>query len=93
MCETRNELKSIRTTYKSVGQEDGGDVPRPVSRQPSSVRQPSSSPRVPRATRPPVEKRAPAQSDGEWTAVVSRKSSTSKPSTKPTNGKPKETKR
>jgi len=96
MCETRNELKSIRTTYKSVGQEDGGDPrPPPLSRQPS-VRQPSSSPRVPRATRPPVEKRSTAQSDGEWTAVVSRKTKpkeTDKPSTRPTGGKPKETKR
>lgn len=104
MCETRNELKSARTTYKSVGQEDGGDdepsSPRPISRplvsRMTSVRQPSSSPRVPRATRPPVEKRSAAQSDGEWTAVVSRKAKpkeTDKPSTRPTGGKPKETKR
>jgi CspA family cold shock protein len=101
MCETRNELKSARTTYKSVGQEDGGDdepsSPRPISR-PLVSRMTSVSPRVPRATRPPVEKRStkpPAQSDGEWTAVVSRKSAASggKPSTRPTGGKPKETKR
>ena len=100
MCETRNELKSARTTYKSVGQEDdepSSPRPPPLSRQ-SSVRQPSSSPRVPRATRPPVEKRSTKppsteKSDGEWTAVVSRKSAASKPSTKPTGGKPKETKR
>jgi CspA family cold shock protein len=105
MCETRNELKSARTTYKSVGQEDGGDDepssprPPPLSRM-TSVRQPSVSPRVPRATRPPVEKRSTKppsteKSDGEWTAVVSRKSAASggKPSTRPTGGKPKETKR
>ena len=92
MCETRNELKVARTSYKSVGQEDGDDEPsspRPVSRQPS-VRQSSSSssPRVPRATRPPVEKRSPAQSDGEWTAVVSRKSSTKPSSGKASGDKP-----
>jgi cold shock protein len=91
MCETRNELKVARTTYKSVGQESQDEDSRPVSRQlvgrlTGSVREPSvrpssSSPRVPRATRPPVEKRAPqAQSDGEWTAVVNRKS-VSKPAT------------
>jgi CspA family cold shock protein len=97
MCETRNELKSARTTYKSVGQESHDEDepssprPHPVSRQ--------SSVRVPRATRPPVEKRSTkpqAQSDGEWTAVVSRKSKpkdTDKPSTRVTGGKPKETKR
>lgn len=102
MCETRNELKSARTTYKSVGQEsqdDGESSPRPISRQlisrvtgsvrpplsrQSSVREQTSSPRVPRAVRPPVEKRAPQQSDGEWTAVVNRKSKpvTDKPATK-----------
>jgi CspA family cold shock protein len=82
MCETRNELKTARTTYKSVGQESQDDdepsSPRPVSRQ--------QSVRVPRATRPPLERRAPrpASSDGEWTAVVSRKSSV-RPATK---GKP-----
>ena len=103
MCETRNELKSARTTYKSVGQEDGGDdessSPRPISR-PLVSRMTSVSPRVPRATRPPVEKRSTKppsteKSDGEWTAVVSRKSAASggKPSTRPTGGKPKETKR
>ena len=95
MCETRNELKTARTTYKSVGQEsqDGESSPRPVYRQPSvrqssTVRQSaesqqSSSPRVPRSVRPPVEKREvkSQQSDGEWTAVVSRKS-------KPTTDKP-----
>ena len=104
MCETRNELKSARTTYKSVGQEsqdDGESSPRPISRQlisrvtgsvrpplsrQSSVREQTSSPRVPRAVRPPVEKREvkPQQSDGEWTAVVNRKSKpvTDKPATK-----------
>ena len=104
MCETRNELKSARTTYKSVGQEDGGDdepsSPRPISR-PLVSRMTSVSPRVPRATRPPVEKRSTKppsteKSDGEWTAVVSRKSKPKeldKPSTRPTGGKPKETKR
>ncbi len=93
MCETRNELKTARTTYKSVGQEsqDGESSPRPVFRQSSSVRPPlsrqssvrESSPRVPRSVRPPVEKREAKsqQSDGEWTAVVSRKS-------KPTTDKP-----
>lgn len=101
MCETRNELKAARTTYKSVGQDSQDDEPSsprppPVSRQSSvrqqSVRQSSDSPRVPRATRPPVEKRAnkpSSQSDGEWTAVVSRKS---KPAIA-SGGKPKETKR
>ena len=104
MCETRNELKSARTTYKSVGQEDGGDdepsSPRPISRPLVSRMTGSVSPRVPRATRPPVEKRSTKppsteKSDGEWTAVVSRKSAASggKPSTRPTGGKPKETKR
>ena len=92
MCETRNELKVARTSYKSVGQEDGDDEPsspRPVSRQPSvrqsgSVRhQSTESPRVPRATRPPVDK-----SDGEWTAVVSRKSSTKPSSGKASGDKP-----
>ena len=100
MCETRNELKSARTTYKSVGQESQDDEPsspRPVSRQlvgrlTGSVREPSErhqstdGPRVPRATRPPVERRAPrpASNDGEWTAVVSRK-----PAGRPANkGKP-----
>ena len=105
MCETRNELKSARSTYKSVGQEsqdyDGESSPRPISRQllgrvigterpllsrQSSVREQTSSPRVPRAVRPPVEKRAPQQSDGEWTAVVNRKS-------KPATDKPATTKR
>ena len=104
MCETRNELKSSRTTYKTVGQEsqdDGESSPRPVFRQPSvrqssTVRPPlsrqssvkESSPRVPRSVRPPVEKRdvKSQQSDGEWTAVVSRKS-------KPTTDKPSSTKR
>ena len=94
MCETRNELKSARTTYKSVGQEsqdDGESSPRPVSRQlvgrlTGSERPPlsrQSSVRVPRAVRPPVEKRdiKPQQSDGEWTAVTSRKS-VSRPATK-----------
>jgi cold shock protein len=101
MCETRNELKSARTTYKSVGQEsqdDGESSPRPVSRQlvgrltgserpplsrQTSVREQTSSPRVPRAVRPPVEKRdiKPQQSDGEWTAVTSRKPA-SRPATK-----------
>ena len=56
-----------------------------MSRQ-SSVREQTSSPRVPRAVRPPVEKREvkPQQSDGEWTAVVNRKSKpvTDKPATK-----------
>jgi CspA family cold shock protein len=105
MCETRNELKSSRTTYKTVGHEsqDEESSPRPVSRQPlvrqsserqplvrqsstvrqSSERQQSSSPR---SVRPPVEKRAPQQSDGEWTAVVNRKS-------KSTTDKPTSTKR
>ena len=109
MCETRNELKAARTTYKSVKQEDeeepssSSSSPRPI-RQPlvrqQSVRQSSDSPRVPRATRPPVEKRSTKppsteKSDGEWTAVVSRKSAASggKSSTRPTGGKPKETKR
>jgi CspA family cold shock protein len=105
MCETRNELKSARTTYKSVGQEsqdyDGESSPRPISRQlisrvtgserpplsrQSSVREQTSSPRVPRSVRPPVEKRdvKPQQSDGEWTAVVNRKSKpvTDRPATK-----------
>ena len=91
MCETRNELKSARTTYKSVGQESQDDesprpfrqppVRQPLSRQ-SSVREQTSSPRVPRAVRPPVEKRAPQQSDGEWTAVVNRKSASKPVSTK-----------
>ena len=99
MCETRNELKSSRTTYKTVGHEsqDEESSPRPVSRQPlvrqsserqplvrqSSERQQSSSPRVPRSVRPPVDNRQvkPQQSDGEWTAVVNRKpkSTTDKP--------------
>ena len=85
MCETRNELKSARTSYKSIGQESQDDEPsspRPVYRQ-QSVRQSSTdrhqsteSPRVPRSVRPPFENRAvkPQQSDGEWTAVTSRKS-------------------
>lgn len=88
MCETRNELKSSRTTYKTVGQESQDDEsPRPISRAPSvrqaapSVRDQTSSPRVPRAVRPPVEKRTPQQSDGEWTAVTSRKPA-SRPATK-----------
>ena len=75
MCETRNELKSARTTYKSIGQESQDDEPsspRPFVRQ-QSVRQ--SSERVPRAVRPPTEKRVyksqkPEQTDGEWTSVV-----------------------
>ena len=100
MCETRNELKAARTTYKSVKQEDeeepssSSSSPRPI-RQPlvrqQSVRQSSDSPRVPRATRPPVEKRSTDKSDGEWTAVVGRKSKTV--AAKPATGKPKETKR
>lgn len=84
MCETRNELKSARTTYKSIGQESQDDEPsspRPFVRQ-QSVR--VSSERVPRAVRPPTEKRTyksqkSEQTDGEWTSVVNRKSATSKP--------------
>ena len=108
MCETRNELKSARTTYKSVGQEsqddDGESSPRsfrqplvrqssavrpPLSKQ-SSVREQTSSPRVPRAVRPPVEKKEvkPQQSDGEWTAVVNRKSKPTTSSDKPATKRP-----
>jgi len=91
MCETRNELKSSRTTYKTVGQDtqDGEASPRPVSRQPlsrqSSERQQSSSPRVPRSVRPPVDNRQvkPQQSDGEWIAVVRRKSKSTTSGDKP----------
>lgn len=79
MCETRHELKSTRTTYKSVKQDDDAEEPaspRPVSRQPSI--------RGPRSVRPPAEKekrpyqnKKPApQQDGEWTAVVRKKAST-----------------
>jgi len=93
MCETRNELKSARTTYKSVGQESQDDEsPRPVFRQPS-VRQSAvreSSPRVPRSVRPPLEKRdvKPQKSDGEWTAVVSRKSKPTTIGDKPVTKRP-----
>ena len=100
MCETRNELKAARTTYKYVKQEDEEEPssPRPV-RQHTERQQ--SSPRVPRSIRPPAEKRSTDKSDGEWTAVVGRKSKsvtgksvTGKPVTeKPVTGKPKETKR
>jgi CspA family cold shock protein len=78
MCETRNELKSARTTYKSVNQDDDEpSSPRPFVRQ-QSVRVPTervSSERLPRAVRPPTEKRTyksqkPEQTDGEWTSVV-----------------------
>jgi hypothetical protein len=87
MCETRNELKSARTTYKSVNQDDDEpSSPRPFVRQ-QSVRVPTE--RVPRAVRPPTEKRTyktqkPEQTDGEWTSVVrkSKPKAQEKPSTK-----------
>jgi CspA family cold shock protein len=86
MCETRHELKSSRTTYKSVKQEDGEEPssPRPVTRQPSIERQHTSAPRVPRSVKPPVDgetkrpykSRNPAPKTtqekpvGEWTTVA-----------------------
>jgi CspA family cold shock protein len=96
MCETRNELKSARTTYKSVKQDDAVEddepsSPRPVSRQPSV--------RLPRAVKPPMsdKRKAPPkseQTDGEWTKVVRRQS---KPvddkASKPVTRKPRDTKR
>ena len=90
MCETRNELKSARTTYKSVNQDDDEpSSPRAFVRQ-QSVRVPTE--RVPRAVRPPAEKRTyksqkTEQTDGEWTSVVrkSKPKAQEKPSTK---GKP-----
>ena len=82
MCETRNELKSARTTYKSVNQDEELSSPRPFVRQ-QSVRQSTervstervSTEKVPRAVRPPTEKRTyksqkTEQTDGEWTSVV-----------------------
>jgi hypothetical protein len=96
MCETRNELKSARTTYKSVKQDDAVEddepsSPRPVSRQPSV--------RLPRAVKPPMsdKRKAPPkseQTDGEWTKVVRRQS---KPvddkASKSVTRKPRDTKR
>lgn len=80
MCETRNELKSARTTYKSISQESQDDElssPRPFVRQ-QSIRQSServSTERVPRAVKPPTEKRQIKRqntnhTDGEWTSVI-----------------------
>lgn len=99
MCETRNDLKSARTTYKSVKQDDAVEEdepssPRPVSRQPSV--------RLPRAVRPPVsdKRKAPPkseqseQTDGEWTKVVRRQSKPAEEKTsKPVTRKPRDTKR
>ena len=94
MCETRNELKSARTTYKSVNQDEELSSPRPFVRQ-QSVRQSTervSTEKVPRAVRPPTEKRTyksqkTEQTDGEWTSVVrkSKPKAQEKPTTK---GKP-----
>lgn len=96
MCETRNELKTARTSYKSVKQEDAVDE-EPASPKPQIERQPSV--RLPRAVRPPMseKRKTPAKSeptDGEWTKVVRRQSKPAEEKTsKPVTRKPRETKR
>ena len=92
MCETRNELKSARTTYKSVNSDEDQEPlsPRPISRQPSV--------RAPRAVRPPVsdKRKAPPkseQTDGEWTKVVRRQPKTDDKASKPVARKPRDTQR
>jgi len=72
MCETRNELKGVRTSYKSVKVED--EPSSSAIRQPRSVRPPSEPTRKPYRSQGPST-RGPSrqgQSDGEWTYVKNK---------------------
>ena len=83
MCETRNELKGVRTSYRSVKVDDESapsPAPSSVIRQPRSVRPPSEPTRkpyrsqMPSARGPPRQgqKQSQGQSDGEWTYVKNK---------------------
>ena len=74
MCETRHELKSVRTTYRTVNSDEGEVARQPEFRSPRAVRPPRNE--IPRQstepTRKPYKARETTKTDGEWTHAKKR---------------------
>ena len=74
MCETRHDLKSVRTTYRTVNPDEGEVARQPEFRSPRAVRPPRNE--IPRqsteSTRKPYKARETTKTDGEWTHAKKR---------------------
>ena len=91
MCETRNEFRQTRLTYKDAKEDENVVVPStprpPVTSQDSEVQQSQQSQQSRQAPRPRARKPVPSEGGPEWTLVkkenVPKKSVVSKPRSKP----------